>query len=201
MIVAGAEGRHLLVEHELDGAAPLVLCVGLALPVAHFYDKRLAAEIPLEPGAHVLKLLGRLRPGKRAGIQKDDGFPIDPRPLLRRNQAEEIADAGVQPLPAEHGREIDVAGFARGPVRVETQDAGVEEQANAGRLPAFGKQGVVGLDQGRQSRKTPSVILARHAPEHRHQEIDTRIEHVFHLRPVPRRAPVAELGHVRGVGG
>ena len=128
-------------------------------------------------------------PGEGGCIEQDDRLSADARPVLRGHEREEVANRRVEPPPSHFSRQVD-----RGVGPVMLQRARVVEQPDLRRggivrgvLLVFGQHPVVGLDQRRQTREAPVVVLPRNTPEYRHDKVDPGLTHVPELPVMPRR--------------
>ena len=175
---------------------PLVLALRLTRPSVHLDKKQIAAEILAEHGPHGGKkpLVDRL--GKRAGVEKDEWPAVDRRPMLGRDQREEIADRPVKPRLTLRRCQIDVS-----LPRVVAEGARVVKHADRRRPLALLEESLSGGDQRRQPLVAPLGNLRRLAPVDRQRRVDPRGDHVLQLARVPVDVLVAEsVERLRVVG-
>ena len=131
---------------------------------------------------------------ERRRVEQHDGLVIHHRPMLRRNEREEIAHGRVEPLPPTVGREVKVLA-----PRVVPQRARVVEETDARRLLPGAEQFLARLHQRRQSLVTPvqkrfRALFRRRTPEDRQHHVDARGHHVLQLPAMPRdRFPTQPL--------
>lgn len=195
MIVSRSHARGVE-QLRLERRSPLVLALRLARPAVHLDKKQIAAELLAEHRPHSGEepLVDRL--GKRAGVEEDERPAVDRRPMLGRDQREEIADRPVKPPLALRRRQIDVDA-----PRVVAEGARVVEHADRRRPLALLEESLSGGDQRRQPLVAPLGNLRRLAPVDRQGGIDSRGDHVGQLAGVPVDTLVAESVERFGVVG
>ncbi|OQB94690.1 MAG: hypothetical protein BWX84_00136 [Verrucomicrobia bacterium ADurb.Bin118] len=146
VIVARSERGHAVVAQR-QRSAPGVGVVCGDVPGNFTHDVRIATtEILREFLAHIVDATLIVCRRETGGIEKDDRSSFNGRPMLGRDEREEIANAFVEPTPPRGGGEIHTL-----PGCIVLQRGRIIEHADARRLGAFRQQRLAGGDQRWQS--------------------------------------------------